>query len=530
MASLGQLITALGPIVQDVQLAPGGLDSPVRAVVVYDSLDQTLWNRDDLVLGIGVGSAQGSLIAELAAAGAGGLVVKDDAGAPKDLAAQAEAAGLNLLVVPRGTSWTQLVLLLSTLVTRDAEARSPAGAPTGPLGDLFAVANVVAELVGAPITIEDNRSQLLAFSSHQEGMDAARTATILGRQVPDAYLNELRRLGTFQRLRTETEPIFVDSKLAEISPRMVVAIRAGGELLGSMWAVTDEPFDEPRTRAFADAARLAAVHLLHNRLSSDAERRHTSGLLAAVLAGGTVAVDAASRLGIAGDAFRIVAAGLRMGDGADLELPLARLWQVLSMQVSAIRRGAATARVGDAVYSVIPTAADAQRSIDGIRRLVTAIHGRLESELRDRTVIAIGGHSPTLAELPRSRRQADDVLRVLRHSPSSRAIAEMGDVRVQVMLLRLADLEPVEADHSESRLAAVEEYDRRHGSSYLETLRVHLSSFGDPTMTSARLGIHTNTLRYRLRRLDQVFGIDLADEDERLGLMLELRLARLAFP
>jgi len=27
MASLGQLITALGPIVQDVQLAPGGLDS-----------------------------------------------------------------------------------------------------------------------------------------------------------------------------------------------------------------------------------------------------------------------------------------------------------------------------------------------------------------------------------------------------------------------------------------------------------------------------------------------------------------------
>jgi hypothetical protein len=62
----------LGPIVQDVQLAPGGLDSPVMGVVVCDSLDQTLWNRDDLVLGIGVGSAQGSLVAELAAAGAGG--------------------------------------------------------------------------------------------------------------------------------------------------------------------------------------------------------------------------------------------------------------------------------------------------------------------------------------------------------------------------------------------------------------------------------------------------------------------------
>src|SRR5262249_21721783 len=110
--------------------------------------------------------------------------------------------------------------------------------------------------------------------------------TILGQQLPETLLNELRRLGTFQRLRTETEPIFLYCNLPEVYSRMIVAMRAGGELLGSMWAVTDKPFDEARARAFADAARLAAVHVLHNRLSSDVDQRHRSDLLAAVLGGG----------------------------------------------------------------------------------------------------------------------------------------------------------------------------------------------------------------------------------------------------
>jgi hypothetical protein len=530
MAFLRQLITALGPIVQDAHLTPVGLDSAVRDVVVYDALDQPLWHRDDLVLGVGIGPAEGSLLAELAGAGAAGLLAKEQPTAGDDLVAQAEAAGLNLLVVPRAASWTQLVLLLRTLVAQDRVPGPDAGIPAGPLGDLFAVANLVAELVGAPITIEDNRSQLLAFSSHQEGTDAARTATILGRQVPEAYLNVLRRLGTFQRLRTATEPIFVDSGLPEVSSRMIVAMRAGGELLGSVWAVTDKPFDAARALAFADAARLAAVHVLHNRLSSDVDRRHQSDLLAAVLRGGTVAADAARHLGITGEAFRVVAAGLRTSDGADLELPLARLWHALSMHLSATHRGAATARVGSAIYSVIPTAPDAGRSLESVRRLVAAVHGRLESELRERTVISIGGLSSAFAELPRSRGQADVALRVLRLNPSGRAIAEIGELKVQVMLLRLADLESVEGDRSDSRLKVVEEYDRRHGSSYLKTLRTHLSSFGDPTLAAGRLGIHTNTLRYRLRRLNELFSIDVGDEDERLVLMLELRLERLASP
>jgi DNA-binding PucR family transcriptional regulator len=45
---------------------------------------------------------------------------------------------------------------------------------------------------------------------------------------------------------------------------------------------------------------------------------------------------------------------------------------------------------------------------------------------------------------------------------------------------------------------------------------------------AAKLHIHKNTLRYRLRRLTEIAGLDLSDPDTRLGLMLQLRIHRSA--
>lgn len=74
----------------------------------------------------------------------------------------------------------------------------------------------------------------------------------------------------------------------------------------------------------------------------------------------------------------------------------------------------------------------------------------------------------------------------------------------------------------------VDDYDRLHGASYGQTLRVYLSSFGDPSASSRTLGVHTNTLRYRLRRLHDLFGLDLNDADVRFSLMVDIRLRTLA--
>jgi len=49
---------------------------------------------------------------------------------------------------------------------------------------------------------------------------------------------------------------------------------------------------------------------------------------------------------------------------------------------------------------------------------------------------------------------------------------------------------------------------------------------GDVVGASARISVHPNTFRYRLRRLVELFDIDLKKPEERLVLELQLRLLR----
>jgi DNA-binding PucR family transcriptional regulator len=72
-----------------------------------------------------------------------------------------------------------------------------------------------------------------------------------------------------------------------------------------------------------------------------------------------------------------------------------------------------------------------------------------------------------------------------------------------------------------ARLAA---YDVRHHTDLVETLRAWLDAFGDVGVAAAALHVHPNTFRYRLRRLTEVGGIDLADSEARFAAMLQLRV------
>jgi sugar diacid utilization regulator len=266
------------------------------------------------------------------------------------------------------------------------------------------------------------------------------------------------------------------------------------------------------------------MQLLHNRLSMDIQRQHQSELLRSVLSGGTAGVSAARRLGLVGEAFRVMAVVIRESGSIQHNAPLTSCWQLMSMHLSTTHRGAAIAQLGDTLYTVLPIGSEPTQSRKEAFRLADALSSRIGDELRDRLLIGIGGSISTLAEIPQSRRQADEVLRVLRKNVTSNRVATIDDVRIQVVLQRLSDLESTDPLGGESHLQVIERYDAHHNTSYLETLKVHLSSFGDPTIASERLSVHTNTLRYRMRRLRELFDVDLDDADVRLGLLLQFRL------
>jgi hypothetical protein len=62
------------------------------------------------------------------------------------------------------------------------------------------------------------------------------------------------------------------------------------------------------------------------------------------------------------------------------------------------------------------------------------------------------------------------------------------------------------------------------------TLQAWLESADDASAAARRLHVHPQTIRYRLRQLDELFGDALADPDARFGLLLALRARQLLSP
>jgi hypothetical protein len=320
-------------------------------------------------------------------------------------------------------------------------------------------------------------------------------------------------------------------------PRAAVAVRAGDEVLGSIWAAVREPLTPDRARAMCDAARLVALHLLRIRAGADVSRRLRADLVSTALEGGTGAFEAVRRLGLADQPVVVLA--LAVADPAER----ARLADALAMHLSAIHPRCAAAPVGDVAYGLIPVmpsgaggappaAADGAEGPDGELRAVRIATGFLDRVGdRSRPVIGIGQVAFDAAGLPAARACADRVLRVLRAAETHGAgtgtrgprVARLADVHAEALLMELRDLAAAHGDRPTGPVARLSAYDAEHGTNLVETLRAWLDAFGDVAAASAAMYVHANTFRYRLRRVTEVSGIDLTDQEERFAAMLQLR-------
>ncbi|CAN5525795.1 PucR family transcriptional regulator [soil metagenome] len=76
-------------------------------------------------------------------------------------------------------------------------------------------------------------------------------------------------------------------------------------------------------------------------------------------------------------------------------------------------------------------------------------------------------------------------------------------------------------------LGAVESYDQARDMRLVETLGAYLDSGAVVASAAARLGVHRNTLSYRIARIVEVSGFDLADPAVRFDLQLAVAIRRL---
>ncbi|WP_285774947.1 helix-turn-helix domain-containing protein [Microtetraspora sp. NBRC 13810] len=518
-ASLRRILEDLGSTVLDVAAAPGGLDAEVTGVHIYDPLDELLLPAGGILLAVGVEGA-GRIRALLDVAGeAAAVVVKHPVEVDDEIRAAVRRTGTALLGLTRAASWAQVAALVRAML---AEGAFPEPGDEPP-DDLFSLANAVCALLDAPVTIEDRSSRVLAYSGRQDEADPGRIETVLGRQVPERYQRMLDERGFFKQLYHSREPIYIELSGESIN-RAAVAVRSGDEILGSIWVAVREPLTEQRQRALADAAKIVALQLLRERAGADTRRRLRAELLSTVLAGGIDAADAAGRLGVASERLCVLAAqltGTSEIDSARMESDRQRFCDALALHVGAIHPRAAAALVGSVAYAVLPLRSGGDEETRAVH-VAESFLARVGP--RHAANVGVGRLAADLSEVARSRADADRALRVLRARGAAGAAAGYTTVHFESLLLQIADVVAAEEQAPTGPYERLLAHDREHGSELAVTLRAYLDAFGDVNAASARVHVHPNTFRYRLKRLTEISGLDLSDADARLSVMLQMRI------
>lgn len=509
MPSLRALLSLLDPAVRVLNetAAAGagqGLDIEVADVVLVGPGDPLPAMRGCLLLCL---NASADLVSQAAASGAAAVAIKLHDGDPEAWSHSA----LPVVVFEDTQPWHHVLQLLTTALS-SATARS--GSPEIVAGDLFGLANSIAVMVGGATAIEDPQRRVIAYSSvPDQPIDETRRQGILGRQVPDRSDNEK----LYRRLADANAPMHLSpEESGNRLGRLAMVVKSGSVYLGSIWVVEETPLGPEAEQNLEAAARLASLHLLRARAGSELERRARGELLRALLDGRSSTGTTLARMGVDLSKPAVVIGFLLPEETAHDDITAEAVADLVQLQCSALRaRSSVLVHLGT-VYAMVPAEGVTRKRL---AQMVNGVVQRAQVALGVSLIGAIGTTVASPFDVIRSRDEVDAVLRV--QEPGS--VAAVEDVLPQVVLLTVRG---ALAKSDNLRLPAVEamvEHDAEHGTIYAESVLAYLEASGDVAIAAARVNIHANTFRYRMRRLRELFDIDLEDADTRLVVWLQLR-------
>ena len=142
--------------------------------------------------------------------------------------------------------------------------------------------------------------------------------------------------------------------------------------------------------------------------------------------------------------------------------------------------------------------------------------------------VGLGEPCESPDQIIRSCREAESALRVGQHLRTAKdidgRIHTFATLGVQRMLFALSQesLEILQG-FKESTVGPVIDYDKEHGTQLLETLRAYMECDRNVQEAAELLHVHKHTVRYRLRRVTELTGLDVTKFEDAAQLYLAVR-------
>ncbi|WP_055502942.1 PucR family transcriptional regulator [Nonomuraea pusilla] len=344
--------------------------------------------------------------------------------------------------------------------------------------DLQELVDEIAARLGASATLEDRSFRLLAYGAQHGDIDTVRQESILRRRATGEVREYFERYGIARAGGPVRIPADADLK---VLARVCWPLRHGDVTYGYLWLLDDGRLPEATLRTAAPlVARAAAA------LAQEARSRQDLGRGLRALLSGDPEERATATIEVPGP---VTAIAVR-----ESEERVAALWT--------LPRGV-LARAGSPVALLAPAHLAAE-----VAQTVQSAYG---------TAAGVGGARPDPADAWQSWREARQALRVAEHFPRFAPVARWEDLGVHRLLARLgqSDLRELAAETAglDAELA--------------QSVETYLDLGGHAQKTAAELGVHRQTLYYRLGKAERLTHRDLSDGDDRLAVHLALKAARL---
>jgi hypothetical protein len=335
-----------------------------------------------------------------------------------------------------------------------------------------AVAQALHRILGVPVVVEDAEGALLAVeggSGDPRGLSPSRLARLR------------------QRLQHAEGPVTAGGIVA-------YPVRSGREGLASIW-LASESADLPgqlTAVALEHGATALALELERERRLAEAELRLrrdlTEELLEGTLAEEPEALERLEALGV--DVSEPARAGV-----VRPERDISPTWLLDTVRSAGVRL--ATFRQGRVAFVAPEDAAWSE-----LQELIARVSGD------PRLAVGVGSVCRTIADYPRSyeeaRRAADLGAR------TGERLVRFDELGVLKVLLATEDPAVLESFVDEL-LGPLVAYDLARRTELVPTLAAYLERGGSVREAAAALFIHPSTLKYRLKRIRELSGLDLSD-------------------
>jgi DNA-binding PucR family transcriptional regulator len=521
-------------VLADVDIAllagEGHLDMPVRWVHISELVDPTPWlSGGELLLttGLALNSAkrQREYIATLADHGLAGLGLGTGfthEKVPKPLLEAARERDFPLFEVPYELpfialtehAFTRLVNEQYALLQRSIAAQERLQRIVLSERGLEAIVGALATLIGGPALVFDGRGELQAMRTFRRELDP---------EIVTALGEELR-----ERARRGDGRGFVPGH-PELATRGLALPVGGGDqperALPQAWLVAAKDADglaEIDRLILHQAVTVVALELLRRRVADSTERRLAGDVLSAVIDGELEGAELSRRLEPFGLGARVTALVVGPTERTTPEACEAALTDALRAEavsglVAASDRYVVALLPGfldDELFELSERAVAATGEAIGARPLAGA--GRTVPAGRAREAYHEARCALEARELGSTTGNGAN------GSQPVMSVATYRDLGSFELLLSLQDSDALRL-FCESLLGPIEHGEGHYGGELMRSLEAFIECNGQWEAAARRLYCHRHTLRYRIRKVEELTGRDLSSARDRIEFWLALR-------